>query len=121
MLDILGGGNIWALVAVVVGILLGALGIQTGRVKSAKRKAEDEKKRADESERQRARQQQVVTESEEHKVEFVKQKNDVISEIVPEVQKVQSMDDADKKPLSDTVKAAAKAQAERIKKRRTKK
>ena len=121
MLDIFGSGNIWAAVAVIISLLLGALGIQTGRVKSAKRKAEDEKRRADEAERQKAQQQQVVTESEERKAEFVKQKDDVISEIVPEVQKVQAMDDADKKPLSDTVKAAAKAQAERIKKRRTKK
>ena len=121
MLDMLGSGNIWAAVAVIISLLLGALGVQTSRVKKNKQKADDEKKRADEAEKQKQQQQLVVKDAEEHKGEFVKQKDDVIAEIVPEIGKVKDIPAEERRELSDAVKHAAKAQAERINKRRAKK
>lgn len=111
----------WGIVGVVIALLLGALGIQTKRVKSNKQKAEDEKAHAEYEKRLRQQQQQLVVDSEKAKDEFVEQSDDIVGQIVPEVSKVKDIPAEQQKPLSDPVKDMAKAQAERINKRRAKK
>lgn len=111
----------WGIVGVVIALLLGALGIQTKRVKSNKQKAEDEKAHAEYEKRLRQQQQQLVVDSEKAKDEFVEQSDDIVGQIVPEVNKVKDIPAEQQKPLSDPVKDMAKAQAERINKRRAKK
>lgn len=111
----------WGIVGVVIALLLGALGIQTKRVKSNKQKAEDEKSHAEYEKRLRQQQQQLVVDSEKAKDEFVEQSDDIVGQIVPEVNKVKDIPAEQQKPLSDPVKDMAKAQAERINKRRAKK
>ena len=111
----------WGIVGVVIALLLGALGIQTKRVKSNKQKAEDEKSHAEYEKRLRQQQQQLAMESEKAKDEFVEQSDDIVGQIVPEVNKVKDIPSEQQKPLSDPVKDMAKAQAERINKRRAKK
>ena len=111
----------WGIVGVVIALLLGALGIQTKRVKSNKQKAEDEKAHSEYEKRLRQQQQQLVVDSEKTKDEFVRKSDDIVGQIVPEVHKFNDMPDEQQKPLSDPVKDMAKAQAERINKRRAKK
>lgn len=111
----------WGIVGVVIALLLGALGIQTKRVKSNKQKAEDEKAHAEYEKRLRQQQQQLVVDSEKAKDEFVGKRDDIVGQIVPEVNKVKDIPAEQQKPLSDPVKDMAKAQAERINKRRAKK
>jgi len=114
-------GNPWtALVAIVV-VLLGALGIQNKRVKSAKQKADDEKQKAQQSEDEKKQQQEVVKQTEQATAEFVGEKDEVVGEIVPEIEKVKDIPQEEQHELSDKVKEAAKAQVERINKRRAKK
>ena len=111
----------WGIVGVVIALLLGALGIQTKRVKSNKQKAEDEKAHAEYENRLRQQQQQLVVDSEKAKDEFVGKSDDIVGQIVPEVSKVKDIPAEQQKPLSDPVKDMAKAQAGRINKRRAKK
>lgn len=113
--------NPWAvtLLLSVAGLL--GISVQSKRLKKAKQKVEDEKAHAEYEKRLRQQQQQLVVDSEKAKDEFVEQSDDIVGQIVPEVNKVKDIPTEQQKPLSDPVKDTAKAQAERINKRRAKK
>lgn len=111
----------WGIVGVVIALLLGALGIQTKRVKSNKQKAEDEKAHAEYEKRLRQQQQQLVADSEKAKEEYSDEKDEAVGSVVPEMEKAKAVPKDEQKPLGEDVKTMAKAQAERIAKRRAKK
>lgn len=122
MLELLGisGGSIWAVIAVILG-LLGIIGIQSKRISSAKKKDDEKKEVIQHLFQQDRDQKKVLEEHEQEQGKIVKQKGEVLEEIVPEIKEVQDMPEEDKKPLSNTVKAAAKSQVDRINKRRSNK
>ncbi len=113
--------NPWVLTLLLA--LAGLLGIsvQSSRLKNAKQKAEDEKAHAEYEKRLRQQQQQVVAEAERSKDEFAAKKDEAVSEVVPEIGKVKDIPQEERKELSEPVKGMAKAQVERINKRRAKK
>jgi hypothetical protein len=123
MLDLLGisGGSIWAAVLVVVGLLATALGIQSKRLSSAKKKADEKEEVIQHLSQQAGDQNKVLKKHEEEQGKIVKQKGEVLEEIVPEIKEIQNMPEEDKKELSPTIKKAAKSQVERINKRRANK
>lgn len=120
ILKFLSNNGLAVLVSIIV-ILLGALGIQGKRVKSAKEKAKEETQKAQQSEDEKKQQQEVVKQAEQATAEFVGEKDEVVGEIVPEIEKVKDIPKEEQHELSDKVKEAAKAQVERINKRRAKK
>jgi xanthosine utilization system XapX-like protein len=113
--------NPWvaALLLAIAGLL--GISVQSSRLKKAKQKVEDEKAHAEYEKRLRQQQQQVVAEAERSKDEFAAKKDEAVSEVVPEIGKVKDIPQEERKELSEPVKAAAKAQVERINKRRAKK
>ncbi len=120
ILKFLSNNGLAVIVSIIV-VLLGALGIQTKRVKSAKQKADDKKQKAEQAENTLKKQQGVITNHEIAVSEFNEEKKEVVSEIVPEIEKVKNIPKEEQRELSDKVKEAAKAQVERINKRRAKK
>lgn len=123
MLELLGisGGSIWAAVLVIVGLLATALRIQSKRISSAKKKADEKEEVIQHLSQQAGDQNKVLKKHEEEQGKIVKQKGEVLEQIVPEIKEIQDMPEEDKKPLSNTVKAAAKSQVDRINKRRSNK
>lgn len=113
--------NPWAVSLIFAVAGLFGFSVQSKRLKKAKRKAEDEKAHAEYEKRLRQQQQQVVAEAEQSKDEFAAKKDEAVSEVVPEIGKVKDIPQEERKELSEPVKGMAKAQAERIAKRRAKK
>jgi len=113
--------NPWAVTLLLA--LAGLLGIsvQSSRLKKSKQKVEDEKAHAEYEKRLRQQQQQLVLDSEKAKAEYSEEKDEAVDEVVPEMEKAKALPKEEQKPLGDAVKTMAKAQAERIAKRRAKK
>ena len=113
--------NPWA--AAMLLALAGLLGIsvQSSRLRKAKQKVEDEKAHAEYEKRLRQQQQQLVLDSEKAKEEYSDEKDEAVDEVVPEMDKAKAVPKDKQKPLGEDVKTMAKAQAERIAKRRAKK
>ena len=113
--------NPWAvtLLLSVAGLL--GISVQSKRLKKAKQKVEDEKAHAEYEKRLRQQQQQLVADSEKAKEEYSDEKDEAVDEVVPEMDKAKALPEDERKPLGDSVKTMAKAQAERIAKRRAKK
>lgn len=113
--------NPWAVTLLLA--LAGLLGIsvQSSRLKKSKQKVEDEKAHAEYEKRLRQQQQQLVLDSEKAKAEYSEEKDEAVDEVVPEMEKAKALPKEEQKPLGEDVKTMAKAQAERIAKRRAKK
>ncbi|MGE4465810.1 hypothetical protein [Sphaerochaeta sp.] len=113
--------NPWVLTLLLA--LAGLLGIsvQSSRLKKAKQKVEDEKAHAEYEKRLRQQQQQLVADSEKAKEEYSDEKDEAVGSVVPEMEKAKAVPKDKQKPLGEDVKTMAKAQAERIAKRRAKK
>ena len=113
--------NPW--VATLLLAIAGLLGIsvQSKRLKKAKQKVEDEKAHAEYEKRLRQQQQQLVADSEKAKEEYSDEKDEAVGSVVPEKEKAKALPEDERKPLGEDVKTMAKAQAERIAKRRAKK
>lgn len=113
--------NPWAvtLLLFVAGLL--GISVQSKRLKKAKQKVEDEKAHAEYEKRLRQQQQQLVADSERAKEEYSDEKDEAVGSVVPEMEKAKAVPKDEQKPLGEDVKTMAKAQAERIAKRRAKK
>ena len=113
--------NPWAvtLLLAVAGLL--GISVQSKRLKKAKQKADDEKAHAEYEKRLRQQQQQLVSDSEKAKAGYTEKKDDAVEEVVPEMEKAKAVPKDEQKPLGEDVKTMAKAQAERIAKRRAEK
>ena len=113
--------NPWAvaLLLAIAGLL--GISVQSSRLKKSKQKVEDEKAHAEYEKRLRQQQQQLVLDSEKAKAEYSEEKDEAVDEVVPEMEKAKALPKEEQKPLGDAVKTMAKAQAERIAKRRAKK
>ena len=113
--------NPWAvtLLIAVAGML--GISVQSKRLRKAKQKADDEKAHADYEKRLRQQQQQLVSDSEKAKAGYSDEKDEAVDEVVPEMDKAKALPEDERKPLGDSVKTMAKAQAERIAKRRAEK
>lgn len=113
--------NPWAMTLLLsVAGLLG-ISVQSKRLKKAKQKVEDEKAHAEYEKRLRQQQQQLVADSEKAKEEYSDEKDEAVGSVVPEMEKAKAVPKDKQKPLGEDVKTMAKAQAERIAKRRAKK
>lgn len=106
---------------IVVAVLLGLFGIQSSRLKKSKRQTEEEKAHAEYEKKLREQQQKVVKDAEDVKEEFSDTTDEVVKNVAPEITKAKDIPHEDKKELGDSVKEMAKAQADRIAKRRAKK
>ena len=113
--------NPWAVTLLLAVAGLFGISVQSSRLRKAKRKADDEKAHADYEKRLRQQQQQLVADSEKAKEEYSDEKDEAVEEVVPEMEKAKAVPKDEQKPLGDAVKTMAKAQAERIAKRRAKK
>ena len=113
--------NPWAvtLLLSVAGLL--GISVQSSRLRKAKQKVEDEKAHAEYEKRLRQQQQQLVADSERAKEEYSDEKDEAVGSVVPEMEKAKAVPKDKQKPLGEDVKTMAKAQAERIAKRRAKK
>ena len=113
--------NPWAvtLLLSVAGLL--GISVQSKRLRKAKQKVEDEKAHAEYEKRLRQQQQQLVADAEKAKEEYSDEKDEAVGSVVPEMEKAKALPEDERKPLGEDVKTMAKAQAERIAKRRAKK
>jgi len=113
--------NPWvvALLLSVAGLL--GISVQSKRLKKAKQKVEDEKAHAEYEKRLRQQQQQLVSDSEKAKAGYSDEKDEAVGSVVPEMEKAKAVPKDEQKPLGEDAKTMAKAQAERIAKRRAKK
>ncbi|NCU28738.1 MAG: hypothetical protein EOM85_03670 [Candidatus Moranbacteria bacterium] len=119
MIDFL-SGNRFSIISIIGVVLFFLFGIQTKRINSAKKKVEEQKGVIKDLTKVSETQKKVVEDYESEKGRFIKQKGDVLEEIAPEINKVKDIPEAEKKPLSDTVKKAASSQADRINARKKK-
>lgn len=113
--------NPWVLTLLIAVAGMLGISVQSSRLKKAKQKVDDEKAHAEYEKRLRQQQQQLVSDSEKAKEEYSDEKDEAVEEVVPEMEKAKALPKEEQKPLGDAVKTMAKAQAERIAKRRAKK
>jgi len=112
--------NIYAVLGGAFTLLLLLLGIERKVIKNQKETIKEKEAEVLVLEKTKAEQIAVVESANEQSAAFTEQKDTIIAELVPEITKAKDIPKEEQKPLSDPVKAMAKAQVERIKARNKK-